>query len=61
MDSSRRNYAWIYYALHTLQFPGLITHPGVRTATVMGLLTVGFAFSITGVILSVVRLRREFR
>jgi hypothetical protein len=61
MDSRRRSYAWIYYALHTLQFPGLITHPNVRTVAVLGLLIVGFVFSMTGVILGVVRLRREFR
>ena len=60
MDSSRRDYAWIYYALHTLQFPGLIDHPRVRTATVLILLAVGFFFSVTGVVLCWVRLRREF-
>jgi uncharacterized iron-regulated membrane protein len=60
MDSSRRNYAWIYYALHTLQFPGLIDHPEVRTITVLILLAVGFVFSVTGVVLGWVRLRREF-
>jgi PepSY-associated TM region len=60
MDSSRRDYAWIYYALHTLQFPGLIDHPEVRTITVLILLTVGFVFSVTGIVLSWVRLRREF-
>jgi hypothetical protein len=60
MDASRRGYAWIYYALHTLQFPGLISHPDIRTATVLILLALGFAFSITGVILSILRLRREF-
>ncbi len=60
MDSSRRDYAWIYYALHTLQFPGLIDHPEVRTAIVLILLAVGFIFSMTGVVLSWVRLRREF-
>jgi hypothetical protein len=60
MDASRQNYAWIYYALHTLQFPGLIDHPDIRAATVLSLLAVGFAFSITGIVLSVTRLRREF-
>jgi hypothetical protein len=60
MDPSRRNYAWIYYALHTLQFPGLISHPGTRTLLVLVLLTLGFMASATGVILSVKRLRREF-
>jgi uncharacterized iron-regulated membrane protein len=60
MDSSRRDYAWIYYALHTLQFPGLIDHPEVRTITVLILSAVGFVFCVTGVVLSWVRLRREF-
>jgi len=60
MDSSRRSYAWIYYALHTLQFPGLIEHPEIRTALVLVLLALGFTASATGVVLSVKRLRREF-
>jgi uncharacterized iron-regulated membrane protein len=60
MDSSRRGYAWIYYALHTFQFPGLIEHPAIRTVLVLALLVLGFTASATGVVLSVKRLRREF-
>ena len=60
MDSSRRSYAWIYYALHTFKFPGLIEHPQVRTVIVLTLLSLGFLLSITGVVLSVTRVRREF-
>jgi uncharacterized iron-regulated membrane protein len=60
MDSSRRSYAWIYYALHTLQFPGLIEHPEMRTVLVLALLALGFTASATGVVLSIKRLRREF-
>jgi uncharacterized iron-regulated membrane protein len=60
MDSSRRSYAWIYYALHTFQFPGLIEHPEIRTVLVLALLALGFTASATGVVLSVKRLRREF-
>ena len=60
MDSSRRSYAWIYYALHTFQFPGLIEHPAIRTVLVLILLALGFTASATGVVLSVKRLRREF-
>ena len=60
MDSSRRSYAWIYYALHTFQFPGLIEHPEIRTALVLALLALGFTASATGVVLSFRRLRREF-
>ena len=60
MDSSRRSYAWIYYALHTFQFPGLIEHPEIRTVLVLALLALGFTASATGVVLSFKRLRREF-
>jgi hypothetical protein len=60
MDPSRRSYAWIYYALHTFQFPGLIGHPAVRTVLVLALLALGFTASATGVVLSIKRLRREF-
>lgn len=60
MNVSRRSYAWIYYALHTLQFPGLIAHPGLRTLLVLSLLALGLAASVTGVVLSVKRVRREF-
>jgi uncharacterized iron-regulated membrane protein len=59
MDPSRRSYAWIYYALHTFQFPGLIEHPEIRTVLVLALLVLGFTASATGVVLSVKRLRRE--
>jgi uncharacterized iron-regulated membrane protein len=59
MDPSRRSYAWIYYALHTFQFPGLIEHPEIRTVLVLALLILGFIASATGVVLSVKRLRRE--
>ena len=60
MDTSRRQYAWIYYALHTFQFPGLIEHPEIRSIVVLTLLALGFVSSLTGVVLSVKRLRREF-
>jgi len=59
MDASRRDYAWIYYALHTFQFPGLIHHPVVRTTLILLLLALGFLASVTGVVLSFKRVRRE--
>jgi hypothetical protein len=60
MNASRRDYAWVYYALHTFQFPGLIQHPIIRTTLILLLLALGFLASVTGVVLSVKRLRREF-
>jgi hypothetical protein len=61
MDLRRRSYAWVYYGLHTLEFPGLIEHPMIRTTLVLALLTLGFASSTTGIVLSVKRLQREFQ
>jgi hypothetical protein len=60
MDFSRRTYAWIYYGLHTLEFPGLIEHPALRTLLVLVLLALGFLSSATGIVLSFKRLKREF-
>jgi hypothetical protein len=60
MNASRRDYAWVYYALHTFQFPGLIQHPIIRTTLILLLLALGFLASVTGVVLSVKRLRRKF-
>jgi uncharacterized iron-regulated membrane protein len=59
MDRSRASYAWVYYALHTFKFPGLIERPMVRKALVLAPLTLGFLFSLTGVVIGVQRLRRS--
>ena len=59
MDPSRRAYAWIYYALHTLNFPGLISRPLARTTIEMLLLAAGLAFGATGIVIAFRRLRRE--
>ena len=56
----RRVYDWVYYALHTLKFPGLLDHPDIRTLVELLLLALGVAFSTTGVILSVKRVKRSF-
>jgi hypothetical protein len=57
MDTSRRAYAWSYYALHTLKFPGLANHPTRRRIVMLALLTVGFVFSLTGAVVAISRLR----
>src|ERR1700758_3743674 len=59
MDPGRRTYAWIYYALHTLNFPGLISRPLARTSVELLLLAGGLAFGVTGIALAVRRLRHE--
>lgn len=60
MDTSRRAYAWVYYALHTLNFPGLLGRPTTRAILVLVLLCVGLIFSGTGAVLGYRRLRRSF-
>jgi hypothetical protein len=60
MDGSRRAYAWIYYALHTFNFPVLLTRTSTRAVIVLLLLSIGLTFSCTGVVLGVHRLRRAF-
>lgn len=58
LDASRKAYAWIYYALHTFNFPVLTTHPILRKILVMVPLLFGFIFSITGVVIGYQRLRK---
>jgi uncharacterized iron-regulated membrane protein len=59
MNDSRASYAWIYYALHTFNFPGLTTRPLLRQTLVLIPLMLGFLFSITGVVLGIQRLRKS--
>jgi hypothetical protein len=58
MDGSRAAYAWMYYALHTGNVPGLTTRPTLRRGLLLIPLTAGFLFSLTGVVLGWRRLRR---
>jgi uncharacterized iron-regulated membrane protein len=60
MDSSRRAYAWVYYALHTFNFPLLLVHTSTRNVVVLLLLSIGLTFSCTGAVLGFQRLRRTF-
>jgi uncharacterized iron-regulated membrane protein len=60
LGPGRRAYDWLFFALHTLNFPGLLDHPFLRTVIEMLLLAVGTAFCATGVVLSVKRLKRSF-
>ncbi len=57
MNPSRQGYAWVYYALHTFKFPGLIDHPALRQGLELLLVALGFGFSVTGVVIAVKRLR----
>ena len=57
MNRSREAYAWVYYMLHTYNFPGLSSRPVLRITILLIPLTLGFAFSVTGVLVGVRRLR----
>lgn len=57
LDASRRAYRWFYSALHTLDFPILVAHPHLRDVLIVGLCTLGLAFSVTGIVIGWRRLR----
>ena len=61
MDRSRAAYAWVYYMLHTYNFPGLSDRPVLRITLLLIPLSAGFAFSITGLLAAVRRLRLTVR
>jgi hypothetical protein len=61
MDARRKTYAWLYYGLHTFKFPGLAANPTLRHVAVLVPLGLGLAFSITGVVVAVLRLRATIR
>lgn len=60
MDTSRRAYRWLYFGLHTLDFP-FLSNDAVWKLLMLVLLAVGFAFSVTGITLGWRRLRRLVR
>ena len=57
VDRSRAAYDWIYYGLHTFNFPGLLGLPLLRDVLVLALLALGFALCITSVVVGVRRLQ----
>ncbi len=57
VDRSRAAYDWVYYALHSFNFPGLLALPVLRAVIVLPLLVLGFALCITSVVVGIRRLR----
>ncbi len=57
MDTSRKAYAWVYYALHTWNWPILSDHPVLHNSLILILLLAGFSFSLTSLVIGVKRLR----
>ena len=58
MDTSRRAYRWLYFGLHTLDFP-FLKNDGVWRSLMLALLAGGFAFSVTGITVGWKRLVRK--
>ena len=58
MDTSRRPYRWLYFGLHTLDFP-FLRNDAVWKPLMLILLAGGFAFSATGVTIGWKRLVRK--
>jgi hypothetical protein len=61
MDQCRRVYRWLFNGLHSLDFPGLANHRPLWDAVILFLLTVGFIFSLTGVIIGVKQFREPMK
>ncbi|MDB5923647.1 MAG: hypothetical protein JWN13_2583 [Betaproteobacteria bacterium] len=59
LDASRRSYRWLYGALHTLDFPVLVSRPTLRTFAITLFCGLGFVFSITAVVIGWRRIRRK--
>ncbi len=50
MDQSRRIYRWLFNGLHSLDFPGLVATRPLWDVVMLTLLTLGFLFSLAGVV-----------
>ncbi|WP_447968423.1 PepSY domain-containing protein [Nitrospira sp. M1] len=51
MDLGRRIYRWLFNGLHSLDFPGLVDYRPLWDIVMLILLSVGFMFSATGVVI----------
>ncbi len=60
VDWRRRIYRWLFNGLHTFDVPGLERHDLIRKIVMLPLLLSGFTLSISGVCLSLKRVRRSF-
>ncbi len=59
MDRGRRIYRWLFNGLHSLDFPGLVSQRPLWDVLILLLLTIGFFFSLTGVVVGWKRLIKK--
>ena len=56
MDRGRRVYRWLFNGLHSLDFPGLANHRPAWDVVIFLLLSIGFLFCVTGIVVGMKRL-----
>jgi hypothetical protein len=61
LNGSREVYDWVCYAVHTFNYPGLSSRPALRRSILLVPLTLGFCFSLTGVVIGIRRLRTTLK
>ena len=61
MDRSRRVYRWLFNGLHSFDFPGLVDRRPLWDVLMVTLLSCGFAFCMTAVVIGFRRIRRTAR
>jgi hypothetical protein len=52
IDDSRRMYRWLFNGIHSLDLPGLVNRRPLWDILIILLMTIGFIFCITGVVLA---------
>jgi len=52
MNKNRRLYRWLFNGLHSLDIPGLANHRPLWDVVILLMLTAGFLFSITAVVIA---------
>ena len=61
MDRSRRVYRWLFNGLHSFDFPGLVDRRPLWDALMIALLSCGFIFCVTAVVIGFRRIRQTTR
>ncbi|CAM3231753.1 hypothetical protein ASTA108788_09065 [Asticcacaulis taihuensis] len=59
--AAAKAYAWIYYALHTWNWPFLADHPLIHNTLILILLLAGFSFILTSLVIGVKHIRLYFK
>lgn len=61
MDRSRRVYRWLFNGLHSFDFPGLVDRRPLWDALMIALLSCGFIFCVTAIVIGFRRIKQTTR